>query len=372
MTNTGRLQIGIVGGGIVGAACAHWLAGRGARVTVFERGFPGGGATAEGMGHLALMDDNAAEFALCHRSQELWQELRLQLPSGIAFDPCGALWVAQSERQAAALEERAARFRDLGIAAALMTPEEIRVAEPAIREGWTAGLRLPADSVIYPPAFAAWCLSHPGIAVIHEAVSHLEGRRIGTQGREVGDYDAVVVASGAETAALVPSAPVIPRKGHLAITTRMARSLRSQVADVSYLDTAHTPGAEGISFNVQPRTTGQVLIGSSRQYVGFDRSIDRTLLRQMLDLAVQGMPSLAGAKLLRVWTGFRPATPDGLPLIGRAPDSDTVWLATGHEGLGITQSLATAELIADMVFGSEPRIDPNPFDPVRFAGVSSR
>jgi glycine/D-amino acid oxidase-like deaminating enzyme len=107
------------------------------------------------------------------------------------------------------------------------------------------------------------------------------------------------------------------------------------------------------------------LIGSSRELVGWDASTNRDVLRQMLDRAVRFMPSLSGLSIIRTWTGFRPATPDKLPLIGPWGPTAGLWIAAGHEGLGITTSLGTARLLADLVVGRQTPFDATPFSPMR-------
>lgn len=122
---------------------------------------------------------------------------------------------------------------------------------------------------------------------------------------------------------------------------------------------------ESVAFNVQPRATGQVLIGSSRELVGWNGEINRAILQKMLNRAVEFLPALRDLSVIRTWTGFRPATPDKLPLIGPWESTPGLWIAAGHEGLGITTSLATAQLVADQLAGRKPAIDPEPFWPAR-------
>ena len=122
---------------------------------------------------------------------------------------------------------------------------------------------------------------------------------------------------------------------------------------------------ESVAFNVQPRSTSQVLIGSSRELVGWDGSTNRLVLQQMLDRALQFMPALAGLSIVRTWTGFRPTTTDKLPLIGPWTATAGLWIAAGHEGLGITSALGTARLLADLVAGRTPPIDAAPYSPMR-------
>jgi glycine/D-amino acid oxidase-like deaminating enzyme len=189
------------------------------------------------------------------------------------------------------------------------------------------------------------------------------------QGGETLRSDMVVIAAGAHTASLVPELPIVPRKGHLAITDRHPELCRHQLVELGYLASAHVMTNESVAFNVQPRATGQLLIGSSRELVGWDASVNRRVLHRMLERAREMMPVLADVSVLRVWTGFRPATPDKLPIIGPWDAVPGVWVAAGHEGLGVTTALGTARLLADLAAGRESAIATSPYAPSR---VTSR
>jgi glycine/D-amino acid oxidase-like deaminating enzyme len=128
--------------------------------------------------------------------------------------------------------------------------------------------------------------------------------------------------------------------------------------------------SESVAFNVQPRSTGQLLVGSSRELVGWDASTNRRVLRQMMERAHWFMPGLSQLSVIRTWTGFRPATPDKLPLIGPWSPTPGLWVATGHEGLGITTSLGTARLLVDMIAGRRPPLDATPFSPARLLSAA--
>jgi glycine/D-amino acid oxidase-like deaminating enzyme len=121
-----------------------------------------------------------------------------------------------------------------------------------------------------------------------------------------------------------------------------------------------------VAFNIQPRKTGQTLIGSSRQFDAQDTAVDQAILDRMLHRAFEYMPKLARLSATRVWTGHRAATPDKLPLIGPSVVSDRIWLATGHEGLGITTSLGTGRMVADLLLGRPTGIPASPYSPARF------
>src|SRR5262249_3201116 len=137
---------------------------------------------------------------------------------------------------------------------------------------------------------------------------------------------AIVNAAGIAAPRLTPGLAVIPRKGHLLITERHPGFCHHQLVEVGYLTSRHTMTARATAFKLQPRATGQMLIGSSRQLVGEDASLDRRILAEMLARAIAFVPALATLTAVRAWTGFRPATPDGAPLIGAWPAARGVWI----------------------------------------------
>jgi glycine/D-amino acid oxidase-like deaminating enzyme len=176
-----------------------------------------------------------------------------------------------------------------------------------------------------------------------------------------------VVATGAWAPELDASLEIKKRKGHLAITDRYPGYVRHQLVELGYLKSAHSVTSDSAAFNVQPRATGQILIGSSRQYGAEHSDIDHQMIRAMLARACEYMPDLAQKAVVRCWTGFRAATPDKLPLIGPSVKKPNVWFATGHEGLGITTSLGTAKLLVDQILGRSPAIPFEPYLPSRYS-----
>jgi len=176
-----------------------------------------------------------------------------------------------------------------------------------------------------------------------------------------------VNAAGANAAELTAGIDVKKRKGHLVITDRYPGFLRHQLVELGYLKSAHSVSRDSVAFNVQPRRTGQILIGSSRQYGAEHKEVDQVMLANMVHRAQEYMPALGSMSAVRVWTGFRAATPDKLPLIGPCPGYKSVFLATGHEGLGITTSLGTARILVDQVTGTKPEIAVEPYLPSRTA-----
>ncbi|MGE5733353.1 MAG: NAD(P)/FAD-dependent oxidoreductase [Gemmatimonas sp.] len=360
----------VVGAGIVGAACAAALSRDGWRVTVVDKSFAASGTTAAGMGHLVAMDDSPEQLALTAYSERLWRELAPELDPRSELDRCGTLWIAEDESQLAALLAKHDAYAAAGVASDILDAAALAEAEPQLRAGLVGALRVTDDSVVYPPGATLRLLA---IARSHGArvVEGREAIAFAANGVQLRDgalhADVIVNAAGAFAAALTPGLPIVPRKGHLAITDRLPGFCRHQLVELGYLASAHVMTSESVAFNVQPRRTGQVLIGSSRELVGWDPSINRGVLARMLRRATDFLPALTNAPVIRCWTGFRPATPDKLPLIGRWEPTPGLWIAAGHEGLGITTSLATAQLIADQVAGRETAIAADAFSPMRAA-----
>jgi glycine/D-amino acid oxidase-like deaminating enzyme len=357
----------VVGAGIVGAACAEALAEAGSHVTVLESAFAGAGATGAAMGHLVVMGDSEAQFALTSFSRHLWAQRALSLPREVEDDPCGTLWLAADQEEMALVRKRSAFYRARGEKAQVLDAAALRKAEPQLRPGLVGALRVPGDRVLYPPAAARALLERARLRGAEVwtglRVETIEPGRARCCGGRWLEADVVVNAAGAWAPRLMPGLPIVPRKGHLVITDRYPGFLRHQVVELGYLKSAHALTRESVAFNVQPRRTGQLLIGSSRELVGWDDSLNRPLCRRMLRRAMSYLPGLEHLSALRTWVGFRPATPDKLPLVGMWEPG--LWVAAGHEGLGITTAPGTAAILAALVRGQTPPIDPAPFDPRR-------
>jgi glycine/D-amino acid oxidase-like deaminating enzyme len=223
--------------------------------------------------------------------------------------------------------------------------------------------------VLYPPCAAGFLMRRAqerGTKLrLGSTVSQIgQGRVRMTDGSEIFS-EIIVNAAGASAQDLTPGIEVQKRKGHLVITDRYPGFLRHQLVELGYLKSAHSMRGDSVAFNVQPRRTGQILIGSSRQYGAENSEVDNSMLVRMLQRAQEYMPGLSRMSTVRTWTGFRAATPDKLPLIGQWTGDKSIFLATGHEGLGITTSLGTARLLADQITSTKSEIPVEPYLPSR-------
>ena len=357
----------IIGAGIVGCACAREFALAGLHVAVIERDLPNGATTAAGMGHVVVLDDSPAQLALTHYSRSLWRELGPVLPAAAEYEPRGTIWIAADEEELAEVHAKQATYAAREIRCFVLNAKELADAEPNLRSGLAGALLVPEDVVLSPPAAAAYFLEeavrHGAVLLQHQPVAEV-GKgvvRLGN-GTEL-KSEAIVLATGVETS-LLPWLPIQKRKGHLVITDRYPGFLNHQLVELGYLKSAHKLAVDSVAFNIQPRQTGQMIIGSSRQYGNEDPAVDEAILQAMLERAYSYMPALRQVQTIRAWTGFRAATPDKLPLIGPTEDP-SLFLAAGFEGLGITSAPGAARLLADCVLRRPCAIPLEPYLPAR-------
>ncbi|MGQ2999942.1 MAG: NAD(P)/FAD-dependent oxidoreductase [Variovorax sp.] len=354
----------VIGAGIVGAACAHALAQAGAKVLVLDAGI--GGATGAGMGHLVVMDDNTAELELSRRSIAQWRELAPRMSEDCAYSACGTLWIAANDEEMAEAGRKQQRLRERGIESRLLDARELARAEPALRKGLTGALEVPGDGILYAPNAARWLLARAAdsIRVEHAKVDAIDDDgtlRLADGTRRT--VPQVVLANGIQATTLCPELPIRPKKGHLLITDRYPGTVHHQLVELGYVTSAHHSDGDSVAFNVQPRPTGQLLVGSSRQFDTTDPAVEAPMLARMLQRTLDYLPGLANLNALRSWTGMRAASPDGLPLLGKHPWREKLWLAVGHEGLGVTTAPGSAHLLAALMTGATPDFDATPYAP---------
>lgn len=377
----------VVGAGIVGAACARTLAASGLSVTIVDRGASAGGTSAAGEGNL-LVSDKApgAELVLAQYAARLWPvtvaELEAELDEtfpSIEFEQKGGLVVATTDEGAEPLLAFAASQLAAGVDARTIGTKDAVALEPDINPAITAAVHYPEDAQVQPTiateAFLASARMR-GARVLTETrvtgpILSASGELVGIRTNK-GDLRAkrVLIAagpwSGEVSALLGVGLPVRPRRGMVLVTTRMPHRIFHKVYDADYVGAVGSNAADlQTSSVVESTASGTVLIGSSRQQIGFDDRLDVDVLRELAVKSLRLFPFLSGMSVMRAYGGFRPFMPDHMPLIGADARLPGLWHATGHEGAGIGLSLATAEIIAALMAGSEPAIDAGPYSPAR-------
>ncbi|WP_405791003.1 FAD-binding oxidoreductase [Streptomyces sp. NBC_00029] len=368
----------IIGAGVVGAACAYYAARAGLSVAVVDRGPVAGGTTGAGEGNLLVSDKEAGpELDLALLSARLWTELAAVLPREIEYESKGGLVVAPDDRTVKALRTFAEGQRASGVDAVEVAADALHELEPHLAPGLAGGFHYPQDAQVQPAQAAARLLAASGAEVhLGEEVTGIlldrgAVRGVRTPHREL-LAPAVVNAAGTWGGRIASLAgitlPVLPRRGFVLVTEPLPRVVRHKVYAADYIaDVASGSAALQSSAVVEGTPSGPVLIGATRERVGFDRTLSTEALRRLAAQAAALFPVLADIRVMRAYHGFRPYLPDHLPAIGPDPRRPGLLHACGHEGAGIGLAPATGLLIAAALTEAEPPLPVHPFRPDRFA-----
>ncbi|MFF5246916.1 NAD(P)/FAD-dependent oxidoreductase [Streptosporangium sp. NPDC000095] len=409
----------VVGAGVVGAACAYYAARAGLDVVVVDRGAVAGGTTGAGEGNILVSDkEPGPELDLALLSNRLWRDLAGAAPEGGArngapgdervdagpggagagvvdrpvtgggfeFEAKGGLVVAETDEILEALTDLAGKQ---GVEHIAVAAGELGDYEPHLAKGLAGGVFYPQDAQVQPMLAAASLIRRGaerfgrGALMLRTGVTVTGfvtgGDRIAGVTTDHGDIlaGAVVNAAGTwggELAALAGAhVPILPRRGFVLVTEPLAGPLiRHKVYTAAYV-TAVASDSEGLQTSavVESTPAGPVLIGASRERVGFDRTMSVPVLERLARQAVELFPALAAYRVIRAYCGFRPYCPDHLPVIGEDPRVRGLYHACGHEGAGIGLAPATGHLIAQLLIGLGPDLDLTPFRPDRFTREAS-
>ena len=361
----------VIGGGVMGCAIGLELARRHIEVVVLERSVPGAEASSAAAGMLGAQIEAHGpgpflDLSIASRSrfEELSERLRDRTGIDVEYRRCGILSAALSEAHRASLEELVAWQRAAGLRATLLDAREAREAEAELGPGLVGAALFEDDGRVDPPKYlralriAAERLGArfaTGSMVRRVIVEN--GRATGVElengSRVIGGH--VVVAAGSwsgliEGASLEPGV-VRPARGQIV-------ELLTQIPPLAHV-------VWGSGAYISPRDDGRILIGSTLEFVGFERGVTAGAVSRLLAAAIELVPLLARAELGRAWSSFRPYTQDELPILGPASVAGLV-LATGHYRNGILLSPVTAEIVAQVIEERPPPVDLTPFLPRPF------
>jgi glycine/D-amino acid oxidase-like deaminating enzyme len=377
----------VIGAGVVGAACALAAARAGLRVLVVDRGPVAGGTTGAGEGNLLVSDKPPGpELDLALLSLQLWSEVdehvREVTGGGFELERKGGLVVATDPAAVPALSALAAQQRGAGVEAVEVPAADLGEHEPHLARDLAGGVLYPQDAQVQPMLAAARLLQaarrhgagvRTGVSVTGML---MDGDRVAGVRTAEGDVPAGAVVNaagtwGGEVAALAGvHLPVLPRRGVVLVTQPLPPMVRHKVYAAEYVsDVASDEAGLESSAVVEGTRAGTVLVGASRERVGFERAMPLAVVRRLAAQAVRLFPVLADVALLRSYAGFRPYCPDHLPVIGPDPRAPGLLHACGHEGAGVGLAAATGHLLARVLTGSEPDAELAAFRPERFAGV---
>jgi glycine oxidase len=361
----------VLGGGVIGCAVAQRLAAEGCSVLLVERGALGAEASAAGAGVLAVGSGDAEGPVLELRRASLARYATLaaalaeETGIDVEYDVTGVLELLLTEEDEAAAAPRLARRRAQGFHVERLDAIRVREEAPRANSAARGALLFPDDAQVHNDRLVAALAASarrrgaelvPGTAAL---AAERAGNRIARVcvGAEWVTAETVVLAAGAwsaHVAGLAPALPVEPARGQMVAVRPRAASRRVLSYADGYLVT---------------RRGGEVLVGATVERVGFDAAVTPAGLAALRGKIAALAPALLDAPVTRVWAGLRPWAPGGGPIVGRALDTANLVLACGHHRNGILLAPITAELVAAIVTGAPPPLDPAPFLPPRAAGA---
>ena len=372
----------VIGAGIVGACSALSLTNAGLKVMIIDRGTVASGTTGAGEGNILVSDkDPGPELVLALRSRDLWFEMQEDVGATFELEAKGGVVVARGDDSQ--LKALAKVQSANGVIAQTVDHKELHELEPFLHPELHSGVFYPQDAQCQPMLAAAkiiqTVIARGGTLVSQSKVLgfEIEGGSVKGVITSTGRYLAPLVINAAgtwagEIASLAGSnLPVAPRKGFILVTEPAPQYIFHKVYDSDYVANVASSDADlQTSTVVEGTRSGTILIGASRERVGFDGSMNYEILRKLAQQAVSLFPVLRDVQLLRAYRGFRPYAPDHLPLIGEDYAVKGLWHSAGHEGAGIGLAPGSAGLITDAILGRQSFMDPAAFSPKRFAEVS--
>ena len=373
----------VIGAGIVGASVALSLTNAGFKVLVIDRGAVSSGTTGAGEGNILVSDkDPGPELELALRSRDLWFEMQEDVGDTFELEAKGGVVVARNDD--GPLMKLASEQSQHGVAIQKLDHAALHELEPYLDQRYQSGVFYPQDSQCQPMLAAAHVIRtvvRRGGAFISQAkVTRIVVSQGAVTGIETsqGDFSAPIIvnATGTWAGELAQMAgshlPIAPRKGFILVTEPTKKYVFHKVYDSDYVANVASSDADlQTSTVVEGTRAGTILIGASRERVGFDGSMNYEILRRLASQATSLFPVLRDIQLLRAYRGFRPYAPDHLPVIGEDATIKGLWHSAGHEGAGIGLAPGSAALITDAILKRDSFMDASAFSPHRFSALGS-
>ncbi len=351
----------IIGGGVIGCAAAYYLSAHGMRPLVLERGTIAAEASGANMGIVGASAGIPGRTVVhTRKSMELLARDAEVLGRPIELVREGRLWVALTDAERVEVRDLAPAYGPDGVEIRLLSAQEAQELVPGlgpeVREAAFAPEGGHVNPFLLAYAYAAAARRQgaeiqEGIEVTRLAVQRGRVTGLVARGEEI-STPVVVLAAGAWSAALLAplglALPVVPGRGQVLVTAPL---------DAITARVVLTPEGTGIRQDAR----GHVLIGSTVEDAGFSRSVTLGTLGEISRIAAAIMPALRQAPVIRTWAGLRPMTPDGVPIIDRAPGIAGLFLATGHSRVGISYAPVTAWLLAQLVTRGTADLPLEPF-----------
>ncbi len=388
-----KTDLAIIGTGIIGASCAYHATKRGLSVAMIDARQPTAGTSGSCDGYVAISSKKPGlVMELAAASKRIYPDICKALRIDPQYHPVGGLLICEDEATRDRVEDHVEAVRACGVEMNFLDNARMLDAEPNLNPEIFGAFEIPIEAIVSPyrmtlalvdAARAAGATAHWNTRPVG---FEMDGARIAamdtTAGRVVAQQ--YVFAAGIWSRALGAMVgidlPVTPRRGELVVTERCGGLAKRYLQSARYLIAKGKPDEVattddplmrlGHGFCMEVNAEGQCVIGSSRAFVGYDRSTTPHGVAAIIQEGVRYIPKLANVNILRTFSGLRPFVPDSKPIIGRSGIVENVIAATGHEGDGICLSQITGDIVADIAAGRTPALDVAPLSPDRFGPMT--
>lgn len=386
-------NVALVGGGIIGCSIAYYLAREGVNATIFEERELASGASGANQGVIAAQLYDPPLLDLILESRKLYTEFERYLPIDFEFDKCGSIVCATEERHWAVLEERVKKLQEFGVKVELVEGAHLREMEPWLSKD-IIGASMCSEDFLVNPIKLTYALAYAARSLGSKIYTYTHVRKIIVKNKMVEsivtDRGAiktryVVISAGAWTPLIEGleefKLPIQPQRGQLFVTETTPPCNFKLILDADYLTTAFNSELTGASRDLRIRRgiasvlnqtkNGNWLIGSSRDFAGFDK---RTVMQDLKIIAARAMkflPHLRYVNVLRTFASLRPYSADELPILGKVPGVEGLFIATGHCGNGVALAPITGKIIADLITEGKTQIKIDEFNISRFNAIKS-
>lgn len=380
----------VIGGGVIGTSILYHLAKSGVKGVLLEKGELAGGSSGKCDGNVQRGDTKPGVDAdFVKMGQELFPQIAEELHIDIQWNKETSLMVFETEQEDEAGKLFVEEQKRNGLGIRYLNHRELLECEPNLAKDLAGGCQFESDGRVNPMLLTLGLADgskrlgasvKEGEQVID--IRHDRESGLYTVKTKTAEYVSPVVINAAGVwapsigAFLNMEIPIIPRQGQILVAEVTEPLVSQTVTEFGYIMTKYakadykrnvTPEMEefGVAMVVEPTEAGNFLVGSSRQFRGFDTKTDARVMRALAQRAMRFFPCMKDISVIRSYAGLRPYTKDQRAIIS-ATELKGFYVAAGHEGGGITQSLITGKLMSELILGKPACIDPKPFSIDRF------
>lgn len=385
----------IVGGGVIGTSIAYYLSKKGIKPILLERDDLASGSSGACDIDIILQSKNPGiHLQLAMESAKMYKTLADELDFNIEYETCGGMILIENEEQLKVMRDFVKRQKAIGLQVKLLDLKEASEIQPGLSPHLVGATYSPQDAHVNPmklcQAFAKAAKELGTEVYLNTGVLdiRLEKGKVKSVITSKGEVKTKTVINAAGVYAPMIgemvglSLPIKPRRGQIIVTEPVPKLVMADVLCAKYIVAKYNPKLIeesdnpetrlGVGLSLSQTHDGQILIGATREFVGYNKNTTHEALRAILRNATRLVPALKSIHAIRSFAGLRPYTPDGLPLLGQVEGIQGFIMAAGHEGDGIALSPVTGRIISELIVDGKTFMDISCMSPVRFGSLTDK